>query len=84
MCCRCALNNLVLQVEKMGLLTGSRLGSERTVDLDALEVLGLAPFDGKKSCSIRVQSSASVYLDVLFVYNYQRRVPQERTFPQHR
>ena len=37
------LNLLLLQVEKMGLLTGSRLGSERTVDLDALEVLGLAP-----------------------------------------
>ena len=26
------------QVEKMGLLTGSRLGAERTVDLDELEV----------------------------------------------
>jgi len=26
------------QVEKMGLLTGSRLGTERTVDLDELEV----------------------------------------------
>lgn len=42
--CRYTLSIYVLlQVEKMGLLTGSRLGSERTVDLDALEVLGLAP-----------------------------------------
>ena len=40
------------QVEKMGLLTGSRLGTDRTVDLDELEVCSQAC-----CCDLREQSA---------------------------
>ena len=49
----------------MGLLTGSRLGSERTVDLDALEVLGLTFFSGQTRNCIGVHASGQALIWML-------------------
>ena len=44
----------------MGLLTGSRLGSERTIDLDELEVLGHWICNATKCCICGVSCRKAV------------------------
>jgi len=52
------------QVEKMGLLTGSRLGTERTVDLDELEVCCAARLPPAARCTCGAGPASEAALEL--------------------